>query len=69
MIIITKFNRTIVLAVQEINSKERDQFWLKEELEERKRVEAERKRREEVRFEFIFMNTFGNAYIWENSMS
>ncbi|XP_052741852.1 drebrin-like protein isoform X2 [Bicyclus anynana] len=33
--------------VQEINSKERDQFWLKEEQEEKKRVEAERKRREE----------------------
>ncbi|XP_045767048.1 drebrin-like protein B [Maniola jurtina] len=36
-----------VNPVQEINSKERDQFWLKEEQEEKKRVEAERKRREE----------------------
>ncbi|XP_041986594.1 drebrin-like protein isoform X2 [Aricia agestis] len=36
-----------VNPVQEINSKERDQFWLKEELEEKKRVEAEKKRREE----------------------
>lgn len=44
----------LCFAVQEINSKERDQFWLKEELEERKRVEAERKRREEVKFEFLF---------------
>ncbi|KAL4709264.1 hypothetical protein ACJJTC_013324 [Scirpophaga incertulas] len=37
-----------VNPVQEINSKERDQFWLREEQEEKKRVEAERKRREEV---------------------
>ncbi|XP_063535381.1 drebrin-like protein [Cydia strobilella] len=36
-----------VNPVQEINSSERDQFWLKEEQEEKKRVEAERKRREE----------------------
>ncbi|XP_028169123.1 drebrin-like protein [Ostrinia furnacalis] len=36
-----------VNPVQEINSKERDQFWMKEEQEEKKRVEAERKRREE----------------------
>lgn len=36
------------VPVQEINSKERDQFWLKEEQEEKKRIEAERKRREEV---------------------
>ncbi|XP_032520553.2 drebrin-like protein [Danaus plexippus] len=36
-----------VNPVQEINSKERDQFWMKEELEEKRRVEAERKRREE----------------------
>ncbi|CAK1586456.1 unnamed protein product [Parnassius mnemosyne] len=36
-----------VNPVQEINSKERDQFWLKEEQEEKKRVEAEKKRREE----------------------
>ncbi|XP_045495989.1 drebrin-like protein B isoform X2 [Colias croceus] len=36
-----------VNPVQEINSKERDQFWLKEEQEEKKRIEAERKRREE----------------------
>ncbi|KAG6461862.1 drebrin-like protein [Manduca sexta] len=36
-----------VNPVQEINSKERDQFWLKEEQEEKKRVEAERKRRDE----------------------
>ncbi|XP_053606769.1 drebrin-like protein [Plodia interpunctella] len=36
-----------VNPVQEINSKERDQFWLKEEQEEKKRLEAERKRREE----------------------
>ncbi|CAF4865053.1 unnamed protein product [Pieris macdunnoughi] len=36
-----------VNPVQEINSKERDQFWLKEEQEEKKRVEAERKQREE----------------------
>lgn len=50
-----------MFAVQEINSKERDQFWLKEELEERKRVEAERKRREEVNFELFFINTFSNA--------
>ncbi|XP_013134504.1 PREDICTED: drebrin-like protein [Papilio polytes] len=36
-----------VNPVQEINSKERDQFWLKEEQEEKKRVEAEKRRREE----------------------
>ncbi|KPJ02122.1 PREDICTED: drebrin-like protein [Papilio xuthus] len=36
-----------VNPVQEINSKERDQFWLKEEQEEKKRIEAEKKRREE----------------------
>ncbi|KAG7296272.1 hypothetical protein JYU34_021397 [Plutella xylostella] len=36
-----------VNPVQEINSSERDQFWMKEEQEEKKRVEAERKRREE----------------------
>ncbi|CAG9793696.1 unnamed protein product [Diatraea saccharalis] len=36
-----------VNPVQEINSKERDQFWMKEEQEEKKRVEAERKRKEE----------------------
>ncbi|KAL0872175.1 hypothetical protein ABMA27_004582 [Loxostege sticticalis] len=36
-----------VNPVQEINSRERDQFWMKEEQEEKKRVEAERKRREE----------------------
>ncbi|XP_047026501.1 drebrin-like protein [Helicoverpa zea] len=36
-----------VNPVQEINSKERDQFWLKEEQEEKKRVEAEKKRRDE----------------------
>lgn len=36
-----------VNPVKEINSKERDQFWLKEEQEEKKRIEAERKRREE----------------------
>lgn len=40
------------LVVQEINSRERDQFWMKEEQEEKKRVEAERKRREEVRKDF-----------------
>lgn len=38
----------VFITVQEINSKERDQFWLKEEQEEKKRIEAERKRREEV---------------------
>ncbi|KAJ2944121.1 hypothetical protein O0L34_g18087 [Tuta absoluta] len=38
-----------VNPVQEINSKERDQFWMKEEQEEKKRQEAERKRREEER--------------------
>lgn len=37
-----------IFSVQEINSKERDQFWLKEEQEEKRRIEAERKRREEV---------------------
>ncbi|VVC91043.1 unnamed protein product [Leptidea sinapis] len=36
-----------VNPVQEINSKERDQFWMKEEQEEKKRIEAERRRREE----------------------
>lgn len=34
---------------QEINSKERDKFWEREEQEERSRQEAERKRREEER--------------------
>lgn len=36
-----------VNPVQEINSKERDQFWMKEEEEEKRRVQQERKRREE----------------------
>lgn len=35
-----------VNPIQEINATERDQFWLKEEIEEKKRVEEERKRRE-----------------------
>lgn len=35
-----------VNPVKEINSKERDQFWQKEEQEENKRLEEERKRRE-----------------------
>lgn len=35
-----------VNPVKEINSKERDQFWQREELEENKRIEEERKRRE-----------------------
>lgn len=35
-----------VNPIKEINAKERDQFWLKEEHEEKKRVEEERKRRE-----------------------
>lgn len=40
---------TRVNPVKEINSKERDQFWLKEEQEEKKRLEEERKRREAER--------------------
>ncbi|GBP37826.1 Drebrin-like protein [Eumeta japonica] len=36
-----------VNPVKEINSQERDQFWLKEEQEEKRRIETERKRREE----------------------
>lgn len=36
-----------VNPVKEINSKERDQFWQKEEIEEKKRIEAEKKRKEE----------------------
>lgn len=35
-----------VNPVKEINSKERDQFWQREEQEENKRIEEERKRRE-----------------------
>lgn len=35
-----------VNPVKEINAKERDQFWLKEEQEEKKRLEEERKRKE-----------------------
>lgn len=35
-----------VNPIQEINATERDQFWLKEEFEEKKRVEEERKRRD-----------------------
>lgn len=35
-----------VNPIKEINSRERDQFWLKEEQEEKKRVEEERKRKE-----------------------
>lgn len=38
----------VFVTVQEINSKERDQFWLKEEQEEKKRIEAEKKRIDEV---------------------
>lgn len=38
-----------VNPVQEINAQERNQFWLREEQEERKRVEEERKRRESER--------------------
>ena len=34
---------------QEINSKERDKFWEKEEQEEKKRQEEERRRKEEER--------------------
>lgn len=38
----------LMIAVHEINSKERDQFWLREEQEEKRRLEAEKQRREEV---------------------
>lgn len=38
-----------VNPVKEINAKERDQFWQKEEQEERKRVEEERRKREAQR--------------------
>lgn len=38
-----------VNPIQEINATERDQFWLKEEIEEKKRVDEERKRREAER--------------------
>lgn len=38
-----------VNPVKEINSKERDQFWQKEEQEEKKRLEEERKRKEAER--------------------
>lgn len=38
-----------VNPIQEINPAERDQFWYKEELEEKKRVEEERQRREAER--------------------
>ena len=50
MVFIIKKSKATVwyFLVKEINSKERDQFWLKEEQEEKKRVEAEKKRREEV---------------------
>lgn len=42
------FNQILFFLVKEINSKERDQFWQKEEIEEKKRIEAEKKRKEEV---------------------
>lgn len=35
-----------VNPVQEINATERDQFWMREELEERRRVEEERRRKD-----------------------
>lgn len=38
-----------VIPCQEINAKERDQFWQKEEEEEKRRQEEERKRKEEER--------------------
>lgn len=38
-----------VNPVKEINAKERDQFWLKEEQEEKKRIEEERKRKQAER--------------------
>ncbi|XP_066998745.2 drebrin-like protein B [Anabrus simplex] len=38
-----------VIPTQEINSRERDKFWEKEEQEEKKRQEEERKRKEEER--------------------
>lgn len=38
-----------VNPIQEINARDRDQFWLKEEQEEKRRVEEERRRRDEER--------------------
>lgn len=38
----------ILFPGKEINSKERDQFWIKEEEEENKRVAAEKIRRDQV---------------------
>lgn len=40
-----------VNPIKEINAKERDQFWLKEEQEEKKRLEEERKRKEAERLQ------------------
>lgn len=38
-----------VIPEQEINASERDQFWQKEEMEEKKRLEQERVRNEQER--------------------
>lgn len=59
-------NYSRVIPSKEINSKDRDSFWKKEEEEERKRVEGERfKQRdakielEKVRFRCLFIYKFG----------
>lgn len=47
--IINKYFFRRVIPEQEINATERDQFWQKEEMEEKKRLEQERLRQEKER--------------------
>ena len=44
-----KFINFRVIPAQEINATERDQFWQKEEIEEKQRLEQERTRSEQSR--------------------